>query len=126
MDRMASAWDLSSRIPLNLPATAWVLLGSFLVFIMVPSIGLLEAGLTRRKNVIHALMKSLSAVGIMSVIFVLIGFSLAFNPQTVGGLIGDPLGFALGNNWNTLWPVALDAGGSPASGVPPPGYFLFP
>ncbi|MGH2355900.1 MAG: ammonium transporter, partial [Chloroflexota bacterium] len=125
MQNLPSAWDFGSQIALNLPATAWILLGSFLVFIMVPAIGLLEAGLTRRKNVIHALMKSLSAVGIMSVIFVLVGFSLAFNPSTLGGLLGQPLDFALGNHWNTLWPVAYDTSGAPASGVPLPVYLLF-
>src|SRR6185436_5632041 len=109
MDKLASAFDLSAKIDLNLPATGWVLLASFLVFIMVPSIGLLEAGLTRRKNVLHGLMKSLSAVGIMSVVFVLVGFSLAFNPNTIGGIIGMPFDFSLGNNWNSLWPVAFDS-----------------
>src|SRR5919109_1480107 len=93
--RLASALDLTSQIQINVPATLWVLLGSFLVFIMVPSIGLLEAGLTRRKNVIHGLMKSLTAAGIMSVLFVLVGFSLAFNPQSFGGLLGEPTGFSL-------------------------------
>lgn len=122
---LASAWDLREQIAINVPATLWILLGSFLVFIMVPSIGLLEAGLTRRKNVIHALMKSLSAAGIMSVIFVLVGFSMAFNPQTIGGLIGDPTGFSMGNNWHSLWPVALDGQGAPVSGVPLPVFLLF-
>jgi Amt family ammonium transporter len=70
-------------------------------------------------------MKSLSAVGIMSVIFVLIGFSLAFNPTTFGGLLGEPTGFSLGNNWNSLWPVALDSKGVPVSGIPLPVYLLF-
>jgi Amt family ammonium transporter len=122
---LASAWDLSTTIQWSLPATGWVLLGAFLVFIMVPSIGLLEAGLTRRKNVIHALMKSLSAVGIMSVVFVVVGFSLAFNARTFGGLLGHPFDFALGNHWQALWPVALDARGAPLSGVPVPVYLLF-
>jgi Amt family ammonium transporter len=122
---MASAWDLARQIPINLPATGWILLASFLVFIMVPSIGLLEAGLTRRKNVVHGLMKSFSAVGIMSTVFVLVGFSLAFNPNTLGGIIGQPFDFALGANWHALWPVAMDASGAPASGVPVPVYLLF-
>jgi Amt family ammonium transporter len=122
---MPSAWDLTRQISLNLPATGWILLASFLVFIMVPSIGLLEAGLTRRKNVIHALMKSLSAVGVMSIFFVIFGFSLAFNPNTIGGLIGQIGDFAMGNNWNALWPVALDSSGAPASGVPVPVFLLF-
>ncbi|MDQ3699877.1 MAG: ammonium transporter [Chloroflexota bacterium] len=122
---MPSAWDQSVQIPINLPATGWILLASFLVFIMVPSIGLLEAGLTRRKNVIHALMKSLTAVGIMSAVFVLVGFSMAFNPNTIGGLLGNPTDFAVGNGFNTLWPVALDSSGAPASGTPLPVYLLF-
>ena len=76
---LANALDGAMSIAVNIPATIWMLLATFLVFIMVPSIGLLEAGLTRRKNVVHALMKSLSAVGIMSVVFVLFGFSLSFS-----------------------------------------------
>ncbi len=120
-----SAWDFGTQIAASAPATIWVLLGSFLVFIMVPSIGLLEAGLTRRKNVIHGLMKSLSAVGIMSVVFALVGFSLSFNPSTFGGLLGHPGDFALGGHWNALWPVALDSSGAPTAGVPVPVYLLF-
>ena len=125
MDKIASAIDLTTPLELNLGATGWLLLASFLVFIMVPSIGLLEAGLTRRKNVLHALMKSLSAVGVMSVIFVLIGFSMSFNPNTIGGLIGMPDGFSLGNNWNTLWPVAWGKDGAAINGVPTPVFLLF-
>ena len=73
-EKLVSAWDSAASLAVNLPATLWMLLATFLVFIMVPSIGLLEAGLTRPKNVVHALMKSLSAVGVMSVLFVLVGF----------------------------------------------------
>lgn len=125
MDRLVSAWDLTTQVPLNLTATAWMLLATFLVFIMVPSIGLLEAGLTRRKNAVHGLMKSLSAVGIMSVVFVLVGFSLSFSPNSLGGLIGDPTTFSLGNNWTSLWPVGVDASGTPTSGAPLPVFLLF-
>jgi Amt family ammonium transporter len=125
MDKIASAIDLSTPLELNLPATGWMLLASFLVFIMVPSIGLLEAGLTRRKNVLHGLMKSLSAAGVMSIIFVLIGFSMSFNPNSLGGFLGLPDGFSLGNNWNSLWPVAWDSSGAAVSGVPTPVFILF-
>jgi Amt family ammonium transporter len=125
MDKIPSAIDLSTPLELNLPATAWLLLASFLVFIMVPSIGLLEAGLTRRKNVLHGLMKSLSAVGVMSLIFAVVGFSMSFNPNTIGGLIGLPDTFALGNNFNSLWPVSWDSSGAAVSGVPTPVFLLF-
>jgi Amt family ammonium transporter len=122
---MPSALDPSTQIAVNLPAAAWMLLAAFLVFIMVPSIGFLEAGLTRRKNVIHGLMKSLTAAAVMSVIFLAVGFSMAFSPESFGGWLGNPMTFALGNNWNTLWPVAWDASGSPLSGVPVPVFLLF-
>jgi Amt family ammonium transporter len=122
---LANALDGATNIAVNIPATIWMLLATFLVFIMVPSIGLLEAGLTRRKNVVHALMKSLSAVGIMSVVFVLFGFSLAFNPTTFGGFLGSPSDFGFGAGLDTAWPVAFDAKGNALTGVPTTVFLLF-
>ncbi len=124
-EKLASALDSATQLAVNVPATIWMLLATFLVFIMVPSIGLLEAGLTRRKNVVHALMKSLSAVGIMSVAFVLFGFSLAFSPNSLGGLIGSPLDFGFGVGLDTAWPVAFDSKGGAVNGVPTSVFLLF-
>jgi ammonium transporter, Amt family len=125
MDKLVSAVDLSTKIDVSLPATGWVFLASFLVFIMVPSIGLLEAGLTRRKNVLHGLMKSLSAAGVMSIIFALFGFSTTFSGESFGGIFGNPGTFALGNNFNSLWPVAFGTDGAPSAGIPLPVFLLF-
>ena len=122
---LANALDSATSIAVNIPATIWMLLATFLVFIMVPSIGLLEAGLTRRKNVVHALMKSLSAVGIMSVVFVLFGFSLSFSPNSYGGFLGSPSDFGLGAGLDTAWPVAFDAKGTALNGVPTSVFMLF-
>lgn len=123
--KLASALDSATELAVNVPATIWMLLATFLVFIMVPSIGLLEAGLTRRKNVVHALMKSLSAVGIMSVTFVLFGFSLSFSPTSFGGFLGSPTDFGLGAGLDTAWPVAFDAKGNALNGVPTSVFLLF-
>ena len=124
-EKLVSAWDSAASLAVNLPATLWMLLATFLVFIMVPSIGLLEAGLTRPKNVVHALMKSLSAVGVMSVLFVLVGFSLSFNPETIGGFIGKPFEFGFGAGLETAWPVAFDSKGTALNGVPTSVFMLF-
>mgnify|MGYP003349424650 CR=1 FL=1 len=122
---LTNALDGAMSIAVNIPATIWMLLATFLVFIMVPSIGLLEAGLTRRKNVVHALMKSLSAVGIMSVVFVLFGFSLSFSPNSYGGFLGSPSDFGFGAGLDTAWPVAFDSKGGAVSGVPTSVFLLF-
>ncbi len=116
--KLISAWDLRTPVSISPFAMIWLLVAAFLVFIMVPSIGFLEAGLTRRKNAIHGLMKSLAAVGIMSAVWTIVGFSLAFSPDTLGGLIGNPLRFLFGQPMDTAWPVSLDASGAPAAGVP--------
>ncbi|MER3403891.1 MAG: hypothetical protein C4289_00860, partial [Chloroflexota bacterium] len=116
--KLISAWDFRTPVSISPFAMIWLLVAAFLVFIMVPSIGLLEAGLTRRKNAIHGLMKSLAAVGIMSVIWTIVGFSIAFSPDTLGGLIGNPLRFLFGQPMDTAWPVSLDSSGAPAGGVP--------
>ena len=68
-ETLTSAWDAAQQLPVSIPGTLWILLGAFLVFLMIPSIGMLEAGLTRRKNSLHGLMKSLSAAAVMIVIF---------------------------------------------------------
>lgn len=123
-DKLINVWDSVSNVAISVPGTLWLLLGAFLVFIMVPAIGMLEAGLTRRKNVVHALMKSLSAAAVMLVIFTIIGFGLAFSPDTVGGIIGNPARFIFGGDLNAAWPSIFD-GSKAVGGVPLLVYVLF-
>ncbi|ACZ42562.1 Rh family protein/ammonium transporter [Thermobaculum terrenum ATCC BAA-798] len=111
-------------ISISVPGTLWVLLGAFLVFIMVPSIGMLEAGLTRQKNVVHGLMKSLSAASVMMVIFLIIGFGLAFSPSTMAGIIGNPIHYLFGGDPQSAWPTIF-TDGSATGGVPLYAYVLF-
>jgi Amt family ammonium transporter len=122
---LPSAWDASRLIPVDLLGTIWVLLAAFMVFIMVPAIGMLEAGLTRQKNVINALMKSMTAVGVMSVAFVTIGFSLAFSPQSLLGLVGNPITYAMGNGALSLWPTTFGLNGAATSGIPLLAFLIF-
>jgi ammonium transporter, Amt family len=75
--------------------TAWLLVATALVMIMLPGLALFYGGLVRRKNVLSVIMHSFFGLAIVSVVWVLWGFSLAFGPTT-NGLIGnlDFIGFA--------------------------------
>ncbi len=124
-ETLTSAWESAQELAVSVPGTAWVLLGSFLVFLMIPSIGMLEAGLTRRKNSLHGLMKSLSAAAVMMVVFTIVGFGLSFSPDTIGGIIGNPLGYLLGGDPTTAWPTIFGSDGAPTTGIPTFAYVLF-
>jgi Amt family ammonium transporter len=76
--------------------TAWMLAATALVMIMLPGLALFYGGLVRRKNVLSTIMHSFFGLAIVSVVWVLIGFSLAFGRDVNGmGLIGnlDYVGF---------------------------------
>ncbi|HEV3472060.1 MAG TPA: ammonium transporter [Actinomycetota bacterium] len=75
--------------------TAWVLASSALVLFMTPGLALFYAGMVRAKNVLGTLMHSIFAMGLISILWVLIGYTLAFGPD-IGGIIGglDFLGFS--------------------------------
>src|SRR5687768_4601333 len=68
--------------------TAWVLVSAALVMLMTPALGFFYAGLVRPKNVLSTLMHSFFILGLISVQWVLWGYSLAFGPS-VGGFIGS-------------------------------------
>ena len=73
---------------MNSGDTAWVLVSAALVFIMTPSVALFYGGMVRSKNVLATIMQSLFVLGMVSVEFILIGYTLAFGAD-VNGLIGD-------------------------------------
>ncbi|MGZ8501998.1 MAG: ammonium transporter, partial [Candidatus Limnocylindrales bacterium] len=76
--------------------TAWMLAATALVMIMLPGLALFYGGLVRRKNVLSTIMHSFFGLALVSVVWVVVGFSLAFGPDLNGwGLIGglDYVGF---------------------------------
>ena len=76
-------------------ATAWVLTATALVMLMTPGLALFYGGLVRRKNVLSILMQCMFILGLVSVTWVLVGYTLAFGPDVQGwGIIGglDHLG----------------------------------
>ncbi len=72
--------------------TAWVMISAALVLFMTPGLALFYGGMVRAKSVLNMMMMSFLAMGLVTIIWVLFGFSLAFGDDVGAGLIGD-LGF---------------------------------
>lgn len=75
--------------------TAWVLLCAALVFFMTPGLALFYGGMARSKNVLGTIMQSFFLIGVISVEFILIGYTLIFGDD-LHGIIGDFSKFGLG------------------------------
>ncbi|MDI3287026.1 ammonium transporter [Polyangium sp. 15x6] len=84
--------------------TAWLLVSTALVLFMTPGLALFYGGMVRRKNVLSTLMHAFAALPIVTLQWVLFGYSLAFGPS-IGGLVGG-LGYA------GLAPLATEARGT--------------
>lgn len=72
---------------LNAGDIAWVLTSTALVLVMTPALAFFYGGMVRKKNVVSTLNLSIIVMGLLSVQWVLVGFTLAFGPN-IGGLIG--------------------------------------
>lgn len=86
---------------------AWLLVATALVFLMTPGLAFFYGGMVHRKNVISTMIKSVVAAGVVSVLWVTVGFSLAFG-DTLGGFIGNPSTFLFfkGVNSGAPWVLA--------------------
>jgi ammonium transporter, Amt family len=68
--------------------TAWMLVATALVMVMTPGLAFFYAGMVRRKNTINVLMQSFVAISVVTVLWLLVGYSLSFAPgnPVIGGL----------------------------------------
>ncbi len=73
--------------------TAWVLASAALVLLMTPGLALFYGGMVRVKSVLNMMMMSFGALALISVLWVLYGYSFAFGDDIGGGLLGDPTQF---------------------------------
>ncbi len=73
--------------------TAWVLASAALVLLMTPGLALFYGGMVRAKSVLNMMMMSFGALALISVLWVLYGYSMAFGNDVGGGLLGDPSEF---------------------------------
>ena len=102
---------------LNSGDIAWVSAASALVMLMTPALGFFYAGLVRKKNLVSTLVQCLAIFAVVSLIWALWGYSLAFGPS-IGGFIGD---FSLAGLNN----VGLKANDNYSSTIPELLFFFF-
>jgi len=75
--------------PVNSGDVAWMLTASALVLLMTPGLSFFYGGMVRTKNVVSTMLQSFVAMAVISILWVVVGFSLAFG-DSVHGLIGNP------------------------------------
>ena len=87
----------STNYSIDTGDTAWMIVASAFVLLMTPGLAFFYGGLVNRKNVISTMLQSFVALGVMSVLWVFIGFSLAFG-ESYHGIIGNPFTYFNFNN----------------------------
>jgi Amt family ammonium transporter len=70
--------------------TAWLLTASALVLLMAPGLALFYGGMVRSKSVLNMIMMTFGALAVIVIVWVLVGYSIAFGDDLGGGLLGDP------------------------------------
>ena len=87
----------SDGVEIDSGATAWMLTSTALVLLMVPGLAMFYGGLVRTKNVLGTMMHSFAAMGVMTVLWVIVGYSMTFGSNVLWGWFG----------WNSAY-VFLD------------------
>ncbi|MGI0036903.1 MAG: ammonium transporter, partial [Nitrososphaera sp.] len=98
-------------MPIDSGDTAWMLIASSLVLLMIPALGMFEAGLLRKKNTVSIFMQIFFGLALLSVMWFTFGFSLTFGPDQTGGLAGNL-------DWAFLKGIPFDEGISYAPTIP--------
>src|SRR3954447_815157 len=78
--------------PMSAGDVAWMLTASALVLLMTPGLSFFYGGMVSFKNVVSTMLQSVVALGVISLVWILVGFSLAFG-DSIGGMIGNPVTF---------------------------------
>ncbi len=102
---------------MNTGDTAWLLVSAALVMLMTPGLALFYGGMVRRKNILGTIMQSFIIIGVVSVEWILVGYSFAFGPDR-GGVIGDL-------SWFGLSGVGLAPYAGYAATVPHQAYMIY-
>ena len=89
---------------------AWMIVATALVFLMTHGLAFFYGGMVHRKNVISTMIKSVVAAGVVSVLWITVGFSFSFG-DTIGGFIGNPTTFLFFKGVNSGAPILQGAAG---------------
>ncbi|OUU18166.1 MAG: ammonia channel protein [Crocinitomicaceae bacterium TMED45] len=87
-----TATDESALAALDTGDTAWMVVASAFVLLMTPGLAFFYGGMVDKKHIISTMLQSFVALGVISVLWVLVGFSLCFG-DSLGGIVGDPRTF---------------------------------
>jgi Amt family ammonium transporter len=96
----------------NTADITWMLIATALVFLMTPALAFFYGGMVHRKNILSTMMKSIVATGVVTVFWIVIGYSLCFG-ESIGGFIGNPAthflfkGVASGAPWSLAPTIPL-------------------
>lgn len=90
----------------------WMLIATALVFLMTPALAFFYGGMVHRKNILSTMMKSIVATGVVTIVWIVVGYSLCFG-ESIGGFIGNPAthfmfkGVASGAPWSLAPSIPL-------------------
>src|SRR5512136_830069 len=97
-------------MPIDTGNTSWLLVSTALVWLMTPGLALFYGGMVRRKNLLATMMMSFAVIAMVSILWLLYGYSLSFGPDK-SGIIG-------GLDWLGLRSVGQDPSSVYATTVP--------
>lgn len=90
----------------NTADMTWVLVATALVFLMTPGLSFFYAGMVNRRNVLSTMIKSFIATGIISILWIVVGFSLSFG-DSIHGIIGNPFTHFFFKGVTSSGPISL-------------------
>jgi Amt family ammonium transporter len=97
---LGALWPHTTQVITGEPASpadiAWMLTATGLVLLMTPGLSYFYGGMVSSKNVISTMLQSFIAMGLISILWVVVGFSLAFG-ESMGGFIGNPFTYFMFN-----------------------------
>ena len=81
--------EVNNELPLDKGDTAWMIVACAFVLLMTPGLAFFYGGMVNIKNIISTMLQSFVALGVISVVWILLGFSLSFG-DSLYGIIGNP------------------------------------
>ena len=81
--------EVNNDLPIDKGDTAWMIVACAFVLLMTPGLAFFYGGMVNIKNIISTMLQSFVALGVISVIWILLGFSLSFG-DSFYGIIGNP------------------------------------
>jgi Amt family ammonium transporter len=104
---------------MNTGDTSWILISTALVMLMTPALGLFYGGMVHRKNLLSTIMLSFALLALMSIQWVIYGYSISFGPDVRGlGIIGNL-------DWIGLQGVGLDINPNYGATIPHMAFMIF-